>query len=503
MTGDVHRHDGTTCVAIGGARARTVPVVPLMTRPGRSGGALQRVSVPSGSGGAHGQEPHRRGLCRLGARSRRGDPRQRAGPGHLHLRPSQSTHPIGRAVLDGRRLGRGVVAALCPPCRGCPPVKSGAAGGGPDMRRTGRGAISDDAVAEALSLIERAQVAEWLEAELLARQRRPGRPRAIGVKALLCALLLLAADDRPLHLSGATEVLFMRLSAQAQATLGVEGRVVDRCSFLARYRQLRYLFGAISKLLDPSGLIKNRRLPTEEFTERCVAVDEEEMHAARGRLEAFMGALLCASAAGVRPWRAPTGPGLWARRHPGPVVLPGTVGARRPVRQRSRRRVVCQRRRPPRTRRPQGPVARTGGLGPRGHGADHGIAHSRETGVVSQPRHRTRPRATGHRPRWHRSARPAWGALAGMESRTPRRRPGLFDRICRGFSPPGAGHGLRPRARLPRRPARAPGQQSWGGHGRGNLVLPVDAGGLGQRHHRSAGRAHRRFDLCGTDLCPG
>ncbi len=164
------------------------------------------------------------------------------------------------------------------------------------MRRTGRGAISDDAVAEALSLIERAQVAEWLEAELLARQRRPGRPRAIGVKALLCALLLLAADDRPLHLSGATEVLFMRLSAQAQATLGVEGRVVDRCSFLARYRQLRYLFGAISKLLDPSGLIKNRRLPTEEFTERCVAVDEEEMHAARGRLEAFMGALLCASA---------------------------------------------------------------------------------------------------------------------------------------------------------------------------------------------------------------
>ena len=163
------------------------------------------------------------------------------------------------------------------------------------MRRTGRGDISDEAVADVAALIERAEVAQWLEAELLARQRRPGRPRHISVKALLCALLLLAIDDRPLHLSGATEVLFVRLSEQAQATLGVEGRVVDRRSFLARYRQVRYLFGAVAKVLDPSGLVKNRRLATEEFTERCVALDDEEVYAARGRLEAFMGALLGAS----------------------------------------------------------------------------------------------------------------------------------------------------------------------------------------------------------------
>jgi hypothetical protein len=169
------------------------------------------------------------------------------------------------------------------------------------MRRTGRGAISDEAVTEALALIERAQVAEWLEAELLACQRRPGRPRHISVKALLCALLLLATDDRPLHLSGATEVLFCRLSAQAQATLGVEGAVVDRRSFLARYRQVRYLFGAVAKVLDPSGLVKNRRLGNEEFSTRCVAVDEEQVQAARGRLEAFMGALLAASAAEFDP----------------------------------------------------------------------------------------------------------------------------------------------------------------------------------------------------------
>jgi hypothetical protein len=164
------------------------------------------------------------------------------------------------------------------------------------MRRSHRGAISDEVVAEALALIERSGVAAWLEAELLGRQRRPGRPRAIGVKALLCALLLLATDDRPLHLSGATEVLFCRLSEPAQATVGVEGRALDRRSFLARYRQVRYLFGAVAKVLDPSGLVKNRRLHTDEFTERCVAVSDEEMHAARGRLEAFMGALLGASA---------------------------------------------------------------------------------------------------------------------------------------------------------------------------------------------------------------
>jgi hypothetical protein len=164
------------------------------------------------------------------------------------------------------------------------------------MRRTGRGAISDEAAAEAVALIERAQVAEWLEAELLARQRRPGRPRHLSVKALLCALLLLASDDRPLHLSGATEVLFVRLSERAQTTLGVEGRIVDRRSFLARYRQVRYLFGAVATVLDPSGLVKNRRLATEEFTERCVVLDEEQVQAARGRLESFMGALLGASA---------------------------------------------------------------------------------------------------------------------------------------------------------------------------------------------------------------
>jgi hypothetical protein len=155
--------------------------------------------------------------------------------------------------------------------------------------------ISDEVVEHALALIDRSGVADWVEDELWLRQRGPGRPRALRVAALLCALLLLASDDRPLHLSAATEVLFCRLSESARATLGIEGRAEDHRSFLARYRQVRYLFAAISSVLDPSGLVKNRRIKEDEFAERCTKVSTEDAELARARLEKFMGALLSAS----------------------------------------------------------------------------------------------------------------------------------------------------------------------------------------------------------------
>jgi hypothetical protein len=155
--------------------------------------------------------------------------------------------------------------------------------------------ISDEEVTDAVDLIERSGVADWLEAELHARRRRPGRPRGISVMALMCAMLLLATDDRPLHLSAATDVLFCRLGAGAKASLGIDGHASDRRSFLARYRQVRYLFSAISSVLDPSGLIKNRRLDNDEFARRCTTLSEEQANLARGRLESFMGALLTSS----------------------------------------------------------------------------------------------------------------------------------------------------------------------------------------------------------------
>ena len=64
------------------------------------------------------------------------------------------------------------------------------------------------------------------------------------VMALLCALLLLATDDRALHLSAVAEVLFVRISDKARTGLCVKAKLDNsRLSFLARYRQVRYLCG--------------------------------------------------------------------------------------------------------------------------------------------------------------------------------------------------------------------------------------------------------------------
>jgi len=166
-----------------------------------------------------------------------------------------------------------------------------------------RRAIPHEEVARCRALVERSGVAEWLEAQIEARYRRPGRPRELCVAALLSALLLLATDDRALHLSAATEVLFARLSDEAKATLGVTGDVRDDRSFRARYRQVRYLFHAITSVLDPSGLAKNHRLTLDEFARRCVELGDDEVRDARTRLESFMGAMLSASVGDVEPPR--------------------------------------------------------------------------------------------------------------------------------------------------------------------------------------------------------
>jgi len=159
-----------------------------------------------------------------------------------------------------------------------------------------RATVSDEDVANCLALVRRSGVAEWLEEELRQRWRRPGRPRTLGVTALLCALVVLAVDDRALHLTAATEVLFCRLSDEARATLGVRGDAHNQQEFRARYRQVRYLFHAVAAVLDPSGLVKNRRLRADEFERRCVAISDDEARSARLRLESFMGQLLRASA---------------------------------------------------------------------------------------------------------------------------------------------------------------------------------------------------------------
>jgi hypothetical protein len=161
--------------------------------------------------------------------------------------------------------------------------------------------IEDEEVMRCRSLVERAGVVEELEAAIAARRRRPGRPRELSVAALLTALLLLATDDRALHLTAVTEVLFTRLSERSRVTLGVVGDASDQRSFLARYRQVRYLFHGVAGVLDPSGLPKNQRLGVESFAERCRTLSDDEVRDARHRLESFMGSMLAASLEGCEP----------------------------------------------------------------------------------------------------------------------------------------------------------------------------------------------------------
>lgn len=63
--------------------------------------------------------------------------------------------------------------------------------------------LDEETVAFAAALIDRSAVASHAEAALA---RRTGRPRSLPARAVLAALLLLAADDRPLHLTRVTEL---------------------------------------------------------------------------------------------------------------------------------------------------------------------------------------------------------------------------------------------------------------------------------------------------------
>ena len=91
--------------------------------------------------------------------------------------------------------------------------------------------ISDQDVAATVALLEDSGVAGWIEGELCARRRRPGRPRQLSVLALLTALLLLAIDDRALHLTAATDVLYLRISDAAKVTWACGAPSVDTAVF--------------------------------------------------------------------------------------------------------------------------------------------------------------------------------------------------------------------------------------------------------------------------------
>ena len=152
--------------------------------------------------------------------------------------------------------------------------------------------VSDQTVAFAAGLIDRSGKAPVIEAALA---HRTGRPRPLPVRAVLTALLCLALDDRPLFLTGATRLLFCQLSDASRRLLGVPGTATTERAFLAAYRRVRYCFGAIGSVMDPSPLPKNRRLTQDDLKARTRKMTPAQAEAARGRLEAFLNALTEAS----------------------------------------------------------------------------------------------------------------------------------------------------------------------------------------------------------------
>jgi len=162
-----------------------------------------------------------------------------------------------------------------------------------DIPRTGT-LPGDEMVAFAAALTGRSGTAPVIEAALA---HTTGRPRPLPVRALLTALLCLALDDRPLFLTEATRLLFSQLSPASRQLPAVPGTATTRRAFLAAYRRVRYCFGQILKVADPSALPENRRLTQDELKARTKPMTPDQATAARDRLEALANALLEASAA--------------------------------------------------------------------------------------------------------------------------------------------------------------------------------------------------------------
>ena len=149
-----------------------------------------------------------------------------------------------------------------------------------------------EAISFCTGVIDSSGVAERLEGLL---KKSTGRPRALKVRAVLVALLLLAMDDRALHLKAATKLLFLRLPATWRAELGISGDASGRKAFLARYRQVRYLVHLVLSVIDPSAEPKDRVLPLKELGARRKKLTKEEVAERQARLEEVVGDLLEAS----------------------------------------------------------------------------------------------------------------------------------------------------------------------------------------------------------------
>ncbi len=233
-------------------------------------------------------------------------------------------------------------------------------------------ALTEEAISFCTEVIDSSGVAEEIERLI---KKRTGRPRALKVRALFVVLLLLAIDDRPLHLKAAAKLLYWHLPAPWRARLGISGDASGRKAFLARYRQVRYLFHLVLSLIDPSAEPKNRVLPVAELAAKRKKLSEAEVATRQEALAKLVADLLEASvkvcshdelsgfdgSVGLDATPVP----LWSR---GPSARRGTCASDPDggwyIREGDHREGTG----------PEGKALRKILLGPRSHGRDHGPA---------------------------------------------------------------------------------------------------------------------------------
>ena len=105
-------------------------------------------------------------------------------------------------------------------------------------------------------------VAERLEA-LVAKAT--GRPRELKVRAVLVALLVLALDDRPLHLKAATRLLFCRLPPAGAAPARHNRRGYDQKGLLGPLPPSALPVPPGDLGGRPFGQVKNRVIPGQQL----------------------------------------------------------------------------------------------------------------------------------------------------------------------------------------------------------------------------------------------
>ena len=111
----------------------------------------------------------------------------------------------------------------------------------------------------------------------------------------MVALLLLAIDDRPLHLKAATRLLFAGCLLCGESSSASKEPPRPKRALLARYRQVRYLFHLAISVIDPSIEVKNRVISQTQLDSMRKKLSAAEIAIRRKRLEAVMDDLVEAS----------------------------------------------------------------------------------------------------------------------------------------------------------------------------------------------------------------